>query len=222
MPDGPGGFAQDFSCPALLRITVGRLTLRVRDYHPLWRNFPIPSARAYRTMSRSYYPETALPQLRFGLFPGRSPLLGESLLFSLPPGTKMFQFPGFASPNHKGMPDLLSGGFSHSEIRGSRVICTSPRLIAAYHVLHRLREPRHPPCALTCFSSDLTNQQPMAVEWRFIPSYFNGSTYTLYIYNINDMCCRRCLFSFLLYCLVYQYVKERCSLSPFAPNFFRR
>ena len=35
---------------------------------------------------------------RFGLFPGRSPLLGESLLFSLPGGTKMFQFPPFASP----------------------------------------------------------------------------------------------------------------------------
>ena len=35
---------------------------------------------------------------RFGLVPGRSPLLGESRLFSLPPGTKMFQFPGFASP----------------------------------------------------------------------------------------------------------------------------
>ena len=34
---------------------------------------------------------------RFGLFPGRSPLLGESLLFSLPTGTKMFQFPAFAS-----------------------------------------------------------------------------------------------------------------------------
>src|SRR5579871_4317795 len=33
----------------------------------------------------------------FGLFPFRSPLLGESLLLSLPPGTKMFQFPGFIS-----------------------------------------------------------------------------------------------------------------------------
>ncbi len=41
---------------------------------------------------------------------------------------------------------------SHSEIRGSKVICTYPRLIAAYHVLHRLREPRHPPCALFCFA----------------------------------------------------------------------
>ena len=42
-------------------------------------------------------------------------------------------------------------GLSHSEIRGSRDICSYPRLIAAYHVLRRLREPRHPPCALIYF-----------------------------------------------------------------------
>ena len=42
-------------------------------------------------------------------------------------------------------------GLSHSEILGSKIICISPRLIAAYHVLHRLREPRHPPCALSYF-----------------------------------------------------------------------
>src|SRR5205085_8514058 len=33
---------------------------------------------------------------RFGLFRFRSPLLAESLLFSFPPGTEMFHFPGFA------------------------------------------------------------------------------------------------------------------------------
>ena len=42
-------------------------------------------------------------------------------------------------------------GLSHSEIRGLMVICTYPQLIAAYHVLHRLREPRHPPSALIYF-----------------------------------------------------------------------
>jgi hypothetical protein len=36
-------------------------------------------------------------QNRFGLFPLRSPLLGESLLFSFPVGNEMFQFPTFAS-----------------------------------------------------------------------------------------------------------------------------
>ena len=46
---------------------------------------------------------------RFGLFPGRSPLLGESLLFSLPTGTKMFQFPAFASSIRK-IPESLPVG----------------------------------------------------------------------------------------------------------------
>src|SRR5437764_15062947 len=40
-------------------------------------------------------------------------------------------------------------GFPHSEICGSKVAHTSPQLIAACHVLHRLCMPRHPPIALT-------------------------------------------------------------------------
>ena len=36
----------------------------------------------------------------------------------------------------------------HSEISGLKRICRYPKLIAAYHVLHRLLAPRHPPCAL--------------------------------------------------------------------------
>ena len=42
-------------------------------------------------------------------------------------------------------------GLPHSDISGSRCICHSPELFAAYHVLLRLREPRHPPYALLCF-----------------------------------------------------------------------
>src|ERR1700743_1092712 len=33
------------------------------------------------------------------------------------------------------------------------LVCSSPQLIAAYHVLLRLLEPRHPPCALICFKN---------------------------------------------------------------------
>ena len=46
---------------------------------------------------------------------------------------------------------LLPAGLPHSDIPGSRIICISPGLFAAYHVLHRLREPRHPPSALAYF-----------------------------------------------------------------------
>ena len=62
-------------------------------------------------------------------------------------GTKMFQFPTFASLILKD-DGIASAGLPHSDIRGSTGICPSPRLFAACHVLLRLREPRHPPCAL--------------------------------------------------------------------------
>ena len=55
----------------------------------------------------------------------------------------------FSSPGSlpaKGRVDMLHiSGLSHSEINGSEVICTYPSLIAAYHVLRRLNEPRHSP-----------------------------------------------------------------------------
>ena len=151
MPDGPGRFAQDYSCPALLRIPLGLISIHIRNCHPLWLNFPDHSIHDLSTTPWSYNPAIALLQRRFGLIPGRSPLLGESLLFSSPGGTKMFQFPPFASIPFVRIIVLQTIGLSHSEISGSKVICTYPKLIAAYHVLHRLREPRHPPCALTCF-----------------------------------------------------------------------
>ena len=83
MPDGPGRFAQNFSCSALLRIPLSHIQLRLRDYHPLWSNFPERSSHRLCTMAWSYNPVHALPHVRFGLFPGRSPLLGESLVYFL-------------------------------------------------------------------------------------------------------------------------------------------
>ena len=40
---------------------------------------------------------------------------------------------------------------SHSEIFGLMLVCSYPKLIAAYHVLLRLLVPRHPPYALIRF-----------------------------------------------------------------------
>ena len=121
------------------------------------------SARMRLCTFRSYNPRRAQARGGFGLFPGRSPLLGESLLFSLPAGTKMFQFPAFA-PHSSVVTAIRAAGLSHSEIRGSKAICAYPRLIAAYHVLHRLREPRHPPYALRHFR--LTPRISHKAIWR--------------------------------------------------------
>ena len=40
-------------------------------------------------------------------------------------------------------------GLPHSDTPGSKLVCSSPRLIAAYCVLHRLLAPRHSPYALS-------------------------------------------------------------------------
>ena len=92
----------------------------------------------------------ALPRPRFGLLRVRSPLLTQSLVcFLLLRVMRCFSSPG--SP--PAWPDIrvASDGLPPSEIRGCAGICPSPRLIAACHVLLRLREPRHPSCALVSF-----------------------------------------------------------------------
>ncbi len=51
--------------------------------------------------------------------------------------------------------DITLAGLPHSEIRGSKVASTYPRLIAGNYVLRRLSVPRHPPCALSNLTKNL-------------------------------------------------------------------
>ena len=87
----------------------------------------------------------------FGLFRFRSPLLTESHV--------VFSSSGYLDVSVRRVPfhtlwigvwmtEGFSARFPHSEISGSMDMCSSPKLIAAYHVFHRLLVPRHPPCAL--------------------------------------------------------------------------
>ena len=124
------------------RLTRGlECFLPVRGYHPLSPTFP--------GRSGSYTQAT-------GLIRVRSPLLAESRLISFPPGTEMFQFPGFASSTYVFSAGYSrSCGFPHSDIIGSKPVRSSPTLFAAYHVLHRLLVPRHPPNALIALDFSL-------------------------------------------------------------------
>ena len=98
----------------------------------------------------------AVQARRFGLFRVRSPLLTESLLFSFPAGTEMVHFPALSSTAYvfsRRCPGITPGGFPHSEIFGSTLVCSLPKLIAACRVLHRLLAPRHPPYALSSLTT---------------------------------------------------------------------
>ena len=161
MGDGPPGFSRDSPCPAILRNLPSEPALfRLPGYHRLWPTVPSRSTRglvcdspAFRP-SRPYNP--GVQARRFGLFRVRSPLLAESLLFSFPAGTEMVHFPALSSTAYgfsRGYPGITLGGFPHSDISGSTPVCGSPKLIAAYRVLHRLLAPRHPPYALSSLTT---------------------------------------------------------------------
>ena len=102
MRDGPRGFPRDFSCPVVLRnLSNEPAYFRLPDYHRLWSTVPgrstnmlVCDSSALRP-NRPYNPGVQAP--RFGLFRVRSPLLAESLLFSVPAGTEMVHFPALSS-----------------------------------------------------------------------------------------------------------------------------
>ena len=74
----------------------------------------------------------------------------------------MFQFrrfPSYAYLIQRRMTGYCPAGLPHSEISGSMDICSSPKLIAACHVLLRLLMPRHSPCALS--SLTCSSQSPL-------------------------------------------------------------
>jgi hypothetical protein len=79
----------------------------------------------------------------------------------------MVHFPGFAHTRlciQRAVIWFYQIGFPHSEILGSMLACSSPRLIAACHVLHRLLAPRHPPYALSSLTIKLTHSVPIHFE----------------------------------------------------------
>ena len=76
----------------------------------------------------------------------------------------MFQFRAFPSYDyliHRTILRYYLSVFPHSDISGSSLICSSPKLFAACHVLHRLLMPRHSPCALI----SLTYKMVFTIFW---------------------------------------------------------
>ena len=150
MADGPAGFTQGSTCPALLRIPLGFMTLRVRDCHPLRLDFPEHSTRVNLAMSRSYNPARAGTRAVWAAPRSLATTWGITFCFLFLPVLRCFSSRG-SLPYLVRVTVRQTAGLPHSEIRGSRVACTYPRLIAACRVLPRLPEPRHPPYALSYF-----------------------------------------------------------------------
>ena len=139
------------------------LDFHVRGFHPLWPAFPKPF----------HYSQESLLQ--------SEPQCARTLVWALPislAATLEIDVSFFSSgyldvsvqrvSPHCWVTGLLPAGLSHSDIRGSILVCKSPRLFAAYHVLLRLQEPRHPPYALYYFL--LSYRPPIVSRYAYLIS----------------------------------------------------
>ena len=121
--DGPRRFTQNSSCSGLLRIL---LSMSVDSNTRLSLSTARLSNRFF--FSAQVYVAVLQPRLCRNIIGlGSSAFarhyLRNHCLFSLPKGTKMFQFPSFASIIIW-ITGLQPAGLSHSEIRASRDICS--------------------------------------------------------------------------------------------------
>ena len=87
--------------------------------------------------------------------------------------------------------------FPHSEISGSLAMCAYPKLIAAYHVLHRLLMPRHSPCALCSLTYLVKIFQSFAFNITKNISWLT-SQYVLKLYIIHVQFSKNKIYSYKL------------------------
>ena len=128
------------------------INLRLQEFYLLCCGFQTASTSliiSYSLTARQHSPSgpttpqlqrlSAITQPGFGLIRFRSPLLTESLLFSLPVGTEMFHFPTFPPTTLYIQAEVAghnSGNsrFPYSEIHGSKLVYQLPM---AYRRLQR-------------------------------------------------------------------------------------
>ena len=166
MRGGPRGFRPGFPCPAVLRYLSRKTAqFRVRGCYPLRPGFPSGSTitqfcnfptRRQTDQARPYNPRTTTTAVyhiaRVWALPfSLATTQGVEVSF-LSSGYLDVSVPLLASscPMYSGMGTraLPRVSFLIRKSPDQRLVSTSPRHIAAAHVLHRLLAPRHPPCAL--------------------------------------------------------------------------
>ena len=172
MEGGPPSFTPGLSYRALLRNTAtDKSRIRLPGSHRLWPSVPgefnLHARPRPRVLQPRSHQETGL-----GLGPFRSPLLRTSRLISLPPGTEMFQFPGFASLRRvmTGIPARRVAPFGHLGITACVPLPRASR---------SLPRPSSPPCAQaspTCLPS---------LDYKIIAKQNYAHCLAIYLTNLH-------------------------------------
>ena len=204
MGGGPPGFPQGFSCLVVLWILLAASRFRLLDFHRLWLAFPKPFGYRFAMLNAVRNPEEPGPSV----WPlSRSLAATKEIEFSFSSycylDVSVHSVPFHTLWIHAWILEVCSSRFPHSEISGSMAVCASPKLIAAYHVFHRLLVPRHSPYALSC----LTSHNVFTLFRNY--SYFSGmfccsdTTFVTFVTAFFEN--RKFLFSRLTLFLLYLY-----------------
>ena len=145
-------FRQGSTCLVLLWILLCSFGFRLRGSHPLWPVFPVPFHYPHKSRLQSE-PRDARTTV-WALPRSLAATYGITFVFS---SSGYLDVSVHRVPFHTlwigvWMTEVCSAGFPQSDSCGSKVICTSPQLMADYYVFHRLLVPRHPPYALSCLT----------------------------------------------------------------------
>ena len=175
LADGPARFTQGFTCPALLRILLWSMVFTRTGLSPAMAALSKAFRFITRPTSQSYNPNLAETRLVWASPRSLATTNGITLVFSssayLDVSVRRVRPPcGVTCLQHAGLP--------HSDTHGSMLVCSSPWIFAAYRVLHRLWEPRHPPCALLLLVRTVPPK-------RYVPSrnpYYVMSQVKLFLY----------------------------------------
>jgi len=146
LADGPARFIQGFTCPALLRILLWFMVFTRTGLSPSMAKLSNLFWFIAQPMAQSYNPKIAVTTLVWANPRSLAATYGITIVF-FSSGYLDVSVPRVCLPC--GILCLQHSGLPHSDICGSICMCQSPQLFAAYHVLLRLWEPRHPPYALT-------------------------------------------------------------------------
>ena len=135
------------------------IMLHIRGCHPLWLCFPTHSIHTHGSAGPRSLAATRGVSIDF-LSSGYLDVSVPRVCFCKPMYS-VYKYLVNLIDNHAVRRlhnnNKVSGGLPHSEIHGSKLILSSPWLIAEYHVFHRLLLPRHPPNAL--FALDLIQKK---------------------------------------------------------------
>ena len=123
--------------------------LRLWGFHPLWPDFPVRRAHRSIILLTVLQPPQRLNAAGLGSSPVARRYWGNHSYFLFLRLLRCFSSPRSPPLITRGY--HIRGGLSHSETPDSTAICASTGIFAAYRVLLRLWEPRHPPYALIHF-----------------------------------------------------------------------